>query len=392
MSYETFVKRAGLAISELRRRKPKEVLLVHHDDGDGLCSAAITKAALEREGFEVNILCLEKVFPEVIENLHKSEGQVIFYCDLGSAHADLISECNKGRNLVVLLDHHDPMPATDSKVYDLNLEHFGFLGEKDFSGATCCYLFAKALNERNVDLAYLALVGSREIPGEFAGLNKAVLDEAVKNDVVRVEGKKIKIVKLGISIAKLFSILQILGPVGYYEGGPALGTQACLEGVTDDIKRRIDEWKERRKTANKRLLGRLYRERLKETEHTQWFDAGNAYAGMGSKVIGTFCSFLSYQKRLVKPRKYIFGFTAMSPEVPGYGRLKQNYSKVSVRVPKEMKKLIDAGKTPPAVKLLVEASKNFGIADGHAYAASCILPAETKQSLIENAERFFQTF
>jgi len=333
---------------------------------------------------------LEKVFPEVIENLHESEGQVIFYCDIGSAHANLISECNKGRNLVVLLDHHDPAPATDSKVYDLNLEHFGFLGEKDFSGATCCYLFAKALNERNVDLAYLALVGSREIPGEFAGLNRAVLDEAVKNGIVRVEGKKIKIVKLSISIAKLFSTLQILGPVGYYEGGSALGIQACLEGVTDDIKRRIDEWEERRKTANKRLLARLYRERLKETEHIQWFDAGNTYAGMGSKVIGTFCSFLSYQKRLVKPRKYIFGFTTMSPEVPGYGRLKQNYTKVSVRVPKEMGKLIDAGKTPSAVHLLVEASKNFGIADGHAYAASCILPAEMKPSLIENAERFFQ--
>ncbi len=390
MDYEDFRKRAGIAISELKRTKPKEILLVHHDDADGLSSAAITKEALERQGYKARTFCLEKVYPEVIEDLHKGEGRVIFYCDIGSSHADLISECNKGRNLAVILDHHDPKPATDPKVYDLNLENYGFLGETDFSGATCCYLFAKALNEGNKDLSYLALVGSCEIPGEFVGLNKVVLDEAVKNGVVNIKGKRVKIVKLGISIDKLFSKLQILGPVGYYEGGPDLGIRACFEGITDEVKEKIGEWEEQRKRANKGLLWRLYRERLKETEHIQWFDAGDAYAGMGTKVIGTFCSFLSFQKRLVKPHKYILGFTNMSPEVPGYGQLKGDYVKVSVRVPRDMKKLIDAKKTPSAVGLLLEASKGFGISDGHAYAANCVLPAKMKHALIKNAERVIQ--
>lgn len=390
MNYEDFGKKAGVAISELKQTKPKEILLVHHDDADGLSSAAVTKASLEREDYGVKTFCLEKVYPEVIKNLHKGEGKVIFYCDIGSSHADFISECNKGRNLAIILDHHDPKPATDPKVYDLNLENHGFLGETDFSGATCCYLFVKALNEDNMDLSYLALVGSCEIPGEFMGLNKVVLEEAIKNGVVSVEGKKVKIVKLGISIDKLFSELQILGPVGYYEGGPELGIKACLEGITEEVKHRIDEWEERRKRANKQLLGRLYRERLKETDHIQWFDAGDAYAGMGTKVVGTFCSFLSFQKHLVKPNKYILGFTSMSPEVPGYGQLKGDYVKVSVRVPGEMKKIIDAGKTPSAIGLLLEASKGFGISDGHAYAANCVLPTSMKETLIENAERAIQ--
>jgi hypothetical protein len=387
MSYEDFGREVDAAIAELSQTKAKEIFLVHHDDADGICSAAVTETALEREGCRVKTLCLEKVYPEVIERLHEAEGEVIFYCDIGSSHADLISECNISRNLVVILDHHDPKPATDPKVYDLNLEHYGFRGETDFTGATCCYLFARALNERNVDLSYLALVGSCEIPGDPAGLNKVVLDESVKNGVVHVEGKKVEIVKLGISIDKLFSSLQILGSVGYYEGGPELGIQACLQGINDNVKRKINDWEERRKQANKKLLGTLYRERLKETDHIQWFDAGDTYKGMGAKVVGTFCSFLAFQKRLVKADKYIFGFTEMAPEVPSYGELKENYVKVSVRVPEEMKKLIDAGKMPSTVDLLLKASDGFGIADGHAYAANCVLPTHMKYALIENAEK-----
>jgi len=391
MSYEDFGKKVGAAISELGQTKPKEIVLVYHDDADGLCSAAVTKAALEREGYRVRTFCLEKVYPEVVESLHQGEGQSIIYVDIGSAHADFISECNSSRNLVIILDHHDPMPASDPKVYDLNLEHYGFHGEADFSGATCCYLFSKALSERNEDLSYLALVGSCEIPGGFIGLNKVVLDEAVENGVVRVEGKKTKIVKLGVSVRNLFSKLQILGATGYYEGGPELGIKACLGGITEEIKRKIKELEERRKKANKRLLARLYRERLKKTNHIQWFDAGDMYRGMGTKVIGQFCSLLSYQRRLIKPNKYILGVMNVQPEVPGWGRLEGRLAKASVRVSKETQTLIDQGKIPSAVDLLIKASKDFGVADGHMYAANVIIPVDKKEVLIEKAEEVAST-
>jgi single-stranded-DNA-specific exonuclease len=386
MSYEEFEKKVDAAIFELRQTKPTKIVLVHHDDADGLCSAAVTKAALEREGYGDRTLCLEKVYPEVVESLHQGEGQVIFYVDIGSAHADFISERNSSRNLVIILDHHDPMPASDPRVYDLNLEHYGFRGENDFSGATCCYLFAKALSERNKDLSYLALVGSCEIPSGFISLNKVVLDEAVENGVVRVEGKKTKIVKLRISVKSLFSKLQILGATGYYEGGPELGIKACLEGLTDDVRMKLAELEKRRKETNKRLLARLYRERLKETSHIQWFDAGDMYKGMGTKVIGQFCSFLSYQRRLIKPTKYILGVMNVQPEVPSWGRLEGGLAKASVRVSRDMKVLIDQGKIPSAVDLLIKASKGFGVADGHEYAANVVIPVDKKEVLIEKAE------
>lgn len=387
MSFEDFGRKVDRAILELKQTKSREIVLVHHDDADGLCSSAIIKTALEREGYKVKTFCLEKMYLEVIESLHKGTGQTIFYVDIGSAHADFISECNSGRNLTIIIDHHDPKLSADPKVYDINLEHYGFRGETDFSGATCSYLFAKALNEHNVDLSYLALIGSQEIPGDLISLNKVVLDEAVETGVVRVVGKKIEVVKLGLRVDPLFSKLQILGAVGYYSGGPQLGIQVALEGLSDQIKQKVAEWEEQRKAVNKRLLARLYHERLKETEHIQWFDSDDMYKGMGTKVIGQFCSFLSYQTRLIKPDKYIFGFMNVPKEIPNWGKLKESLVKVSVRVPKRLKSMIDEGKMPSAVNLLLHASEGFGVADGHQYAANVVVPVDKKEVLIENAEK-----
>jgi hypothetical protein len=390
VGFSDFEKNAANAILELRKAQPEMVRVIHHDDADGLCSGAVVLVALEREGFGVKGFCLEKVYPEVVEDVHKAKGEAIFYADIGSAHADLISKLNSGRNLTVVLDHHhSPPKVTDACVFDLNLERFGFEGDSEFSGATCCYLFARALNRANVDLAYLALVGSREIPGDYVGLNKTVLDEALKNGVVKVEDGQVGIVKLRMRVDDLFSKLQILGAVGYYEGGPELGVEAALNGVSGDVKKRVDEWEAKRKRVNRRVLGWLAKRRLNETEHLQWFDVGDMYKGMGTKVIGQFCSFLSYQGRLVKPDRYIFGFMNLPPTVPGWsGRLNESLVKVSVRVPQRLRQLIDAGRMPNAVDLVTGASEGFGIPDGHKYAANVVIPAEEKDELIKRADTY----
>jgi len=392
MSFLEFEERLNKTISEFRKEKGREVIVVHHDDADGLCSGAITKTCLERENYKTHVFCLEKVYPEVIASLHATKDKIIFYADIGSAHADLISEQNKGGNLTVILDHHDPAQATDPRVFDLNLEHFGFRGETDFSSATCCYMFAKTLNEMNRDLAYLALVGSSEIPGGFTSIDKSILDETVRDGIIEIKGKQIKIKKLGTSVNVLFSALQILGPIGYYRRGPELAIKACIEGISPEIKSELDKLESERKEANKKLLGKLYRKGLNETEHVQWFDAEDTYTGMGTKVIGTFCSFLSYQTRIIKPNKYIIGITNMSPEIPGWGKLSELLIKASIRIPKELQKLVEQGKTPSAVEVLKEASKGFGIADGHEFAANVTMPMAMKQTFIENLEKAISSF
>ncbi len=386
MSLQDFKQRAKSAIMQLRRETAKKVFIVHHDDADGLCSAAIVKRALEREGVSVETFCLEKVYTEVIADMHSKEGLTFFYVDIGSSHADLISELNRGRNLTIILDHHDPKPSSDPKVFDLNLEHLGFKGETDFSGATCCYLFAKELSEQNSDLSYLAITGSCEIPEGFKSINELVLKEALEKAVIQKKGRNLEIPRLNVKVDALFSKLQVLGAVGYYEGGPDMGIKACLDGINGAVEVKIKVLEERRKEVNRMLLGKLYREGLKETEHIQWFDAGDMYKGMGTKVIGQFCSFLSYQARLIKPNKYILGFVNVPRDIPKWGKLKEKFVKASMRVPKQLQRMIDAGEMPGAVNLLEKASETFGVADGHQYAANVVLPEDKKFMLLENAE------
>ena len=383
-----FKARVGQVKDRLAELGVGEATLVHHDDADGLASAAATKTALEGLGLRVKLICLEKLFPSLVRALHSGSGQAIFYCDIGSPHADLISKMNEGRNLTVILDHHDPRPASDPTVLDLNLEHAGLRGEEDFSGSTACYLFARTLDEANKRFSYLALVGSCEIPVGFKGLNAQVLEEALANGVVERVGKKLMIKALGIGVKELFSMLQILGPVGYYRGGPELGVKACLEGPDEQVREMAKALEAERKKANKRLLAQLYKRGLKRSGRVQWFDAGNAYEGMGAKVIGTFCSYLSYQKRLVRQDAFLIGLMRLRPEIPGFGRLEGDFVKISVRAPKALRADIDAGRAPTAVRLLEEATNGFGIAvDGHAYAASCVIPADKVGEFIERAAR-----
>jgi single-stranded DNA-specific DHH superfamily exonuclease len=378
------------AIKELKKFGKKEVTLIHHDDADGISSASIIYESLRRENFEVKKFCLEKLFPEVVKELHSKKGSVYFYVDIASSHAKFISEVNNRKNLTIILDHHFAEKSEDPLVFNINPELFGISGGRDCSGASICYLFSKELNKKNVDLAYLALVGSQEIPGELTGINKEIAKEALENKLVEMKGKNYYVKKLGMNVSDIFSKLQILGPVGYYEGGPEIGIKACLEGFSEEINEKIKKLEDKRKKANKKLFSKILREKLNSTQHLQWFHADNIFEGMGTKVLGSFCSFLSYQ-RIVDQKKYLVGFMDMSSFIPGFGNLNKELVKVSARAPKALQKLITEKKASPLSYLLPEACKEVGgFGDGHEVAASGIIPKGKEEEFIKVMENLFK--
>ncbi|RLE88163.1 MAG: hypothetical protein DRJ49_05420 [Thermoprotei archaeon] len=389
MSIEDFKNRAHQAIELMETGGYKHALIVHHDDADGLCSGAVAKVALERKGIDTTLLCVEKLIPQVITKIHSVEEKLIVYCDIGSSHSHLISRENKSRNLVIILDHHDPSTSTDKMVVDLNLELFGFKGERDFSGATCCYLFAKEIDERNRDLSYLAVIGSQEIPGDLVSLNREVLNEALKSRSIIEEKGKLVVSRLGVPVKSMFSKLQILGAVGYYVGGPEKGIHACIHGFNREVESLVKELEEKRKKINRRILSILYRGGLKKLKFIQWIDVGDMYKGMGTKVVGTLCSFLTYRRGLIDEDKYLVGLMNMEPRIPKLGEIEGEYVKVSIRVPRGLRKHIDNGVRPTAIELLRMATRDFGIAvDGHEYAASCIIDANRKDEMLRRMDEY----
>jgi len=378
---------------ELRRYGKKEVLVIHHDEADGICSASIMKRALERDAFNVKTLCLEKLFPRVVDRLHSEKGNIFVYTDIGGGHVNKIAEANFGENLTIILDHHHTERSKDSSVHNISAELYGISGESEASASTIAYLFARSMDERNVESAHLAVIGSAEIPGPVSGLNLEPVQDAVKNNLAevrkteRTEDIKISAIGKPASYRRLSTLLSVLGSVGYYSKGPELGISACLKGFSPEIDKIAGDLEERRKVANQRLLERLRREGLNQMKHTQWFSAEDAFRGMGTKVLGSFCSYLRFQ-RIVNPSKYLIGFTNMSRELPGFGQLEKDFVKVSSRAPDMLGKMIEGGKKLPLSKVLPEACALYGgFGDGHSLAASGILPVGVEEKFMQALEK-----
>jgi single-stranded-DNA-specific exonuclease len=371
------------AVEELRRRVG-EAVLIHHDEADGVCSAAIVKTALEKMGFNVKTLCLDKLFPEVlVETLSKYP--VAVFTDIGSAHVEKIEE-NIGKEcLAVILDHHDTKPSRKNNVLNLNPELYGYLGERDASASTVAYLFAKMADRSLSRLSHLAVIGSVEIPGEAAGLNKIAFEDSLKEGVVKQSGRDFKIVAEGFGLSRVNAsqILTILTSVGYYKGGVEKALEACLKGFNQEVLSFSEKLEEERRRANKALLATIIRKGLGEKRSLQWFDSGGFFKGMGSKVLGSFTSFLSYQ-RIVDDSKYLIGFMRIPREIPGYGLLRKDYVKVSARAPLRLRKMIEEGVKPPLSRILPEACAGHGgFGDGHSVAASGVIPVGLEGEFLE---------
>ncbi|MEM0076530.1 MAG: DHH family phosphoesterase [Thermoproteota archaeon] len=380
-----FFKEVEEVILKLKALKENETVIVTHDDADGLSSGAILKEALKRNSFEVKVIFLEKIFPEVVRDLH-SKYNLIFYTDIGSAHTDLISSLNLKNSLTIILDHHNASNGEGNNVYDLNLEKHGYKGETDFSGATITYLFAKQLNSRNEDLIYLALVGSKEIPEGFLSINKDLLSEAERKGYIRKKGSDYLITKLNVSLGEMFSSLQILGSVGYYSQGPEIGIKAAISGIDPSVEEKIKILESERKKANKKLISALSRGSLEKLNKIQWFNASKFFKGMGTKVLGTFCSYLSYQTHIIDQDKYIVGIMDMPNEIPGWGKLEKEYCKISARAPKKLQELIKSNKSIPVDDLLIKSVSSHGFADGHDFAASAIVTKGSETEVIKKMD------
>ena len=362
-------------------------LLIHHDDADGITSAAIIKKVLDNMNITTRLICLEKLYPQVLDILSSYDTPIIFV-DLGSPHVDLISNKLKTSNTIVVIDHHDPSSTDDPRIIHVNPELFGISGESEASASTIAYLLAReSLHNRSdaFSLSPLALIGSSEIPGEVRGLNKMVLDDAIKNNLAKITKGKIEVFFNGrfVQRIRLSTDLTILGSVGYYKDGPQLGIEACISGMNESIRRIIVELRKYRMSLYRKGIGIASR-RIKKLQYIQWVDVGPLFYNVGAKVLGTFLSFLLHRSRIIDDDKYLVGAMNLNPKIPGLGRLDKDYAKVSMRVPKRVELKISEGTYPPASKLLANTCSTLGgFADGHAYAASGIVPLSRKSELLE---------
>jgi RecJ-like exonuclease len=150
-------RRAEAAADWLRsQRDPgRAVTVVHHIDADGVSAAAIATATLDRAGIRHNTFAAKSMDDDHVRRILALGGEALWFCDLGSTVYMRFPDAPR-----LVCDHHQLVrDGSEESFAHLNPLLDSLSGE-EVSGAGCAYLAAAALDDANLDLLPLALVGA----------------------------------------------------------------------------------------------------------------------------------------------------------------------------------------------------------------------------------------
>ncbi|MBN2518048.1 MAG: DHH family phosphoesterase [Candidatus Altiarchaeota archaeon] len=158
-----------------RLKKEGRLTVVGHYDADGLASTAIMVKALQRLGKEVEFINTRQLDSFEFERISAIKTPILFV-DMGSGQLDKIEKSVK--NPYYIIDHHPPVRETENQV---NPFFYGIDGTRELSATGACYFVAKAMDEKNIDLSPVGIVGSvgdmQDLHGGLIGANRIILED-----------------------------------------------------------------------------------------------------------------------------------------------------------------------------------------------------------------------
>lgn len=166
--------------------------LISHLDADGLAAAGVIGKALWRFGANFRVRIQQWVDEKIVAEITSDKPALTILTDLGSGYLNVLSEHLSDFRIIVL-DHHQLMGNATPNILQVNPHLHGVDGAKDISGAGVAYFVAKALDEANVDLADIAVVGALgDLQDKYeqralGGLNEKIVADAVASGHLKVE-------------------------------------------------------------------------------------------------------------------------------------------------------------------------------------------------------------
>jgi RecJ-like exonuclease len=133
--------------------------MVTHNDADGVAAGGILSQTVRRLGAPFKTTCEKRVDEKMVRAVAKGRPPLVIFSDMGSGYLDMFNEHLSGSDVIVL-DHHLPLEAETQKIIHVNPLLHGLDGARGISGAGVSYFFAKAVDETNVNLSPLGVVGA----------------------------------------------------------------------------------------------------------------------------------------------------------------------------------------------------------------------------------------
>jgi RecJ-like exonuclease len=190
MPDQEFIQSIQQAASLIKKHLSNDsfIRLVTHNDADGLSSGGIlTKMALRKKA-RFKISSEKKLDDKIILRVKQENPDLVVFSDFGSGYLDVISE-NLSQDVIVL-DHHLPVKHEADNIIHINPMLHGLDGAREISASGVCYLLAKSIDPKNIDLACLGIIGAlgdQQDKGDrksLIGLNKLIESDAEKKHML----------------------------------------------------------------------------------------------------------------------------------------------------------------------------------------------------------------
>ena len=177
----------------LNHAKKGNTIHVHsHVDADGLSAAGIMGKALLRANARFRLRLERWMDEKVADRIAAENTPLTIFTDMGSGYLDLLGEQLAGRD-VIILDHHTPAAEVPDSFIQVNPHVHEIDGTRDISGAGVVYFTAKAMDNDNIDLACLGVVGAlgdlqdKNKERRLGSVNQIIVEDAVKSGCLAVE-------------------------------------------------------------------------------------------------------------------------------------------------------------------------------------------------------------
>ena len=189
------------------------------------------------------------------------------------------------------------------------------------------------------------------------------------------------------SASEICIALDTLGGVGYYQNGTALGIELCQKGLTPSLEKLVNDLNRKKEEIFSREIGNL-KKKINTTKNLHWFNVHERFKPMGVKMIGVFCNIIKNMDFLDET-KYLAGFQAVPNEVPGFGEIDFNSTKISMRVSDFLTGEIRKEVVPGLSMFLPAATYNLGgFADAcHGLSAATTVKIGQEEDLIIEIEK-----
>lgn len=249
----------NLAKEFLKESKSKKVKIITSQSTDGLTSAAILAKTLKNLDISFVLQTINKISKEEITKAINNSKEIILFNYLKESDFEIIQKDFSSKIFVINYDYANFEKISD-KIKTINKEE---LSEEIPTSASLCYLFSKAISEKNKSLSKLAIISflSRKFQNQKTFFSSKIYQEII-NDCESLDIKKGLIINPATRPLK--RVLET--SASYYipqVTGNSMGVLKLLKEVGIDPEKSIIELEE--EETSKLITSIILRQFIKKT-------------------------------------------------------------------------------------------------------------------------------